>query len=111
MKYIYHVGTNKVICLTRYAGKTVKGTAKCDPSDTFSEKDGKELSKARCDVKTSKEKVKLATIKYQQATIDYLEAKSKYDYAKARYEDECKNLTESKKILVCVENRLRETNK
>lgn len=38
----------KVICITKYKGKTVKGTAKCMETDVFSEDIGKRIAKAKC---------------------------------------------------------------
>ena len=32
-KYKYYTAGNKVIAVSTYAGKTVKGVAKCDPKD------------------------------------------------------------------------------
>lgn len=31
MRYRFYVTDNKVICVSSYAGKTVRGVAKCDP--------------------------------------------------------------------------------
>jgi len=46
--YKYIVTGNKVIALSTYAGKTVKGIAKCAPGDEFDVEKGKDLATARC---------------------------------------------------------------
>ena len=40
-RYNYYTTQNKVIAVSTYAGRTVKGIAKCDPRDTFSIDSGK----------------------------------------------------------------------
>ena len=60
MKYIYSTNNNIVYCRTRFAGKTIKGIAKCDPADTFVLVEGKRLAKARCAAKVAKKRCKLA---------------------------------------------------
>ncbi len=42
---------NSVIAISTYAGKTVKGIAKCDPRDGFDSEKGKQLAIARCAAK------------------------------------------------------------
>ena len=61
MNYTYSVADNRVYCMTFFAGKTVKGVAKCDPTDEFNLEDGKKLAKARCNVKVAKKKLKIKT--------------------------------------------------
>ena len=64
-------GSNTVIAISTYAGKTVKGIAKCDPNDNFSYDYGKKLAKARCDVKISRKRYKNADSKLK-ATYEAL---------------------------------------
>ncbi len=49
--YRYVVTPNKVIALSTYAGRTVRGIAKCHPNDEFNEEYGKKLAAARCNQK------------------------------------------------------------
>lgn len=44
-KYRYYTNGRRVIAVSTYAGKTVRGVATCDPSDEFSMEKGKELTK------------------------------------------------------------------
>ena len=43
MRYFYNVSDNKVVCVSHYAGKAVRGIAKCDPVDNFVEDQGMRL--------------------------------------------------------------------
>lgn len=52
----YHFYTNNkniVVCTSTYAGRIVKGTAKCSPEDEFNYEYGCALAKAKCDVKVA----------------------------------------------------------
>lgn len=68
-KYKYYVATKvtgepyKVIAVSTYAGKTVRGTATCSPEDTFSLQKGKELAAARCNAKIARKRMDHAYIK------------------------------------------------
>lgn len=69
MKYQYYVAApNKVIAVSQYAGKRVKGYAKCDPQDEFDLEIGKKLAKLRCDEKIAEKRVKRAADKLVKAT-------------------------------------------
>ena len=56
-----------VAAASTYAGRTVKGYAKCDPKDQFSIETGKELAAARCNAKIAAKRVKRASAKYLEA--------------------------------------------
>lgn len=61
MKYRYFTNNKDVvICESSFAGKKVKGVAKCSPEDKFELDYGRLLSKARVDYK-------IATLKYKRA--------------------------------------------
>ena len=67
--------TTNVIALSTYAGKVVKGTAKCLETDEFSLEDGKKLAAARCDAKVCDKRVRRAKKKLLEVSkkIDGLE--------------------------------------
>lgn len=44
----YNDGKNKIVAVSTYAGKTVRGVAKCDPRDDFDMTKGEDLAMARC---------------------------------------------------------------
>ena len=90
--YTYIVTNNKVIALSSFAGKTVKGIAKCHPNDTFNEEYGKRLAAARCNEKVARKRASRADNRLKEAANLWLVAKhelteaNKYrDDALARY--------------------------
>ena len=98
--YKYIVNKNKVICLSSYAGKAVRGIAKCAPNDTFDEEFGKDLATARCAAKIAAKRYNRATKKFAEANKELTAARAFYDqmaeyfiHSKAEYE-EAKNALE-----------------
>lgn len=81
----YQTKDNAVIAVSTYAGRTVKGVAKCDPTDTFDIEKGKDLAAARCGHKIAMKRLKRASQKYLEAeaaaheAIEWLE-KMRYYY-------------------------------
>ena len=57
----------KIIALSTYAGKTVRGVAKCNPKDEFDMEKGKKLAVARCAKKIAEKRVARAMKKVQEA--------------------------------------------
>ena len=88
--YKYIVNGNKVICLSTFAGKAVRGIAKCAPGDEFDVEKGKDLATARCAAKVAKRRYNRAMKKLEEAKIqayaanDYLD-KMLYYFQDARY--------------------------
>lgn len=69
-KYASFVNKNgqKVISArATYAGKTVKGYAKCDPRDEYDEEKGKELAAARCEARIAKKRMNYSIHKVAEA--------------------------------------------
>ena len=62
--YKYVVTPTKIIALSTYAGRTVRGIAKCHPNDTFNEEFGKALAAARCNEKIAEKRYARARKKY-----------------------------------------------
>lgn len=52
-KFYFDEKNSTIICVSSFAGKAVKGRAKCHPNDDFNEDLGKELAKLRCDLKVA----------------------------------------------------------
>lgn len=68
MRHTYSFGENKVVCISHFAGRPVRGIAKCDPSqDVFNEETGCTLARLRCDYKVALKKVNRATKKFHDA--------------------------------------------
>lgn len=56
-RYNYYVNGNIVICVSRYAGRNVRATAKCNPEDEFNLSFGKHLARARVDEKVAQKRL------------------------------------------------------
>lgn len=91
-KYKYYQFKNEnggttVSAVSTYAGRTVKGYAKCDPRDEFDIEKGKELAAARCGVKIANKRVARASRKYMEAARAATEAQAYFDRMKQYYMD------------------------
>ena len=51
--YRYYMAGNKIIAVSTYAGKIVRGVAICAPNDDFDLEFGKKLAAARCNEKVA----------------------------------------------------------
>lgn len=89
----------QVIALSTYAGKTVRGTAKTHPSDTFNLLKGKTLAAARCNLKIAEKRVKRAKAKEAIARIQAVEAKRYQERMEKYAYDSEHDLAEAKKEL------------
>lgn len=78
-KYKFYKAKDKVFAVSTFAGKTVKGVAKCDPRDTFDEDYGKELAAARCAEKIAKKRLARAKKKMVDARKAWEKASAYYD--------------------------------
>ena len=74
-KHQTYVTDNKVIVVSQYAGRRVKGFAKCSPEDKFDETTGIKLATLRCDEKVAIKRVKRSAEKVAAAYEAYLDAK------------------------------------
>lgn len=66
-KYRYYTAGNKVIAVSTYAGKTVRGVAKCAEGDTFDMEKGKQLAALRCAEKIAHKRIDRAKRKSREA--------------------------------------------
>ena len=64
---IYNDGKNKTVAVSTYAGKTVRGVAKCDPRDTFVFAKGEDLAIARCTEKIAAKRVARSKKEFEKA--------------------------------------------
>ena len=88
-----------VVAISTYAGKTVKGYAKCDPIDTFDIEKGKKLAAARCNLKIAEKRVKRAKEKEAIARAQAIEAKRYQERMEKYAYDSEHDLAEAKKEL------------
>lgn len=66
----------KIIVLSTYAGKNVRGIAKCSPHDEFDLEIGTKLAELRCNEKVTAKRVARATRKLAEAKKEFEEAKA-----------------------------------
>ena len=81
-KYIMYRDSRNVrciVCISHYAGKPVRGIAKCDPVDPYDEEYGKHLAKARCDQKVAEKRAQRARMKFAKAQQRRMQAQHEED--------------------------------
>lgn len=90
-KYKYYTGKNEVVAVSTYAGKTVRGVAKCHADDEFDLAKGQRLAAARCHEKIAKKRLRRSDRKMKEAYAQVVEAVNYYnrmvDYNKDAVED------------------------
>ena len=69
---------NKVIAISSFAGKRVRGIAKCAPNDNFDMNTGRTLAIFRCNVKIAKKRAERAESKRKEAEDKLFEAARYY---------------------------------
>lgn len=105
--FTYSFAENRVYCMTYYAGKTIRGVAKCDPQDEFDVEAGKKLAKARCNYKLRKKQLKNKIKRCEIAEAELILAQ-KHARNAVIYKIEAEsNLEASKKVLEEIEASLR----
>lgn len=99
-------GIREIIALSTYCGSVVKGSAKCDPRDTFDSNIGENLAALRCYKKVAEKRVKNANDKVAEAKAKIaaaekeLEKASNYQvHAYNEYDEASKLLDEFYKTL------------
>jgi hypothetical protein len=68
-----------VIAVSSFAGKRVRGVAKCSPEDTFDLETGVKLAILRCDLAIAMKKVKRAAVKIKNAEAELVNAKKEWE--------------------------------
>ena len=74
-KYRFYTNGNRIIAVSTYAGKTVRGVAICHPDDNFDLETGKRLAAARCNEKIAAKRLDRASKKAMRAGLDVETAK------------------------------------
>ena len=98
-------GVDTVAAVSTYAGKTVKGTAKCDPVDEFSLEKGKMLAAVRCNQKVSEKRLRRAAKKYNEALKAVDDAIAHFEKMKLYYMDAVDQIDEATaELAVLLEN-------
>lgn len=78
-RYNYYFTGDTIICVSHYAGKSIRGVAKCAPADEYDEEFGKKLARLRCDVKVAEQRYKRANQVYDEAVMEAARADAKLD--------------------------------
>lgn len=76
-KYTFIHLKDRILAISTYAGRTVRGVAKCAPGDTFNADLGENIAAARCNVKVSKRRVRNAERKLKEALRAQYEANAR----------------------------------
>ena len=66
-KYQFYFGNNKVVAVSTYAGRRIRGIAKCDPKDNFDKEKGMKLAAARCNLRVAEKRKKNAARRLNEA--------------------------------------------
>ena len=78
-KYRFYQAGNKIVAVSTYGGRTVRGVAICHPDDKFDMNLGKQLAAARCNEKVAAKRYARATQRYKAAEVAYREASEEID--------------------------------
>lgn len=98
-KYKYYQAGNKVIAVSSFAGRTVRGVAKCNPNDTFDLEKGKKLAALRCNEKVARRRFARACHKEEDALRAYITAEHHYDAMIWYEEDAYQDMVEARKAI------------
>lgn len=71
-KYKFYTNGSRVIAVSTYAGRTVRGVAVCHDGDEFSLEKGKELAALRCAEKIARKRLNRAERKVDEAYWAYM---------------------------------------
>ena len=98
-KYRFYEGNGKVVAVSTYAGKTVRGVAKCDPRDEFDVEKGKALAAARCAERVAAKRQARAKVEFDRAYANFAKAQK-------RLEDMNVYMIDSKKAAVAAKENI-----
>lgn len=99
MGYKFYNNGKKIICVSHYAGKCVRGVAKCSDEDAFDEHYGETLARARCDINVAKKRMRRAHSKFVEAANALASAKKQYEKMTEYYYNSCDALEASEDFL------------
>lgn len=99
----YLAGEKKIIVVSRYAGKVVRGVAKCAPGDAFDMQKGEKLARLRCDEKISEKRVARSREAYEDACKALIKAQARVAAMKEYMDDAAAEYAEVQTELAAVE--------
>jgi hypothetical protein len=107
MAYKYHVSETKVVCISSFAKRPVRGIAKCDTNfDAFDVETGKKLARLRCDVKVSAKRKQRAEMKLDEAQAAFDEAQARLKKMQNYLSDATTELKQAQQYLAAFEETL-----
>lgn len=99
----YLAGEKKIIVVSRYAGKVVRGVAKCAPGDAFDLQKGEKLARLRCDEKIAEKRVARSQAAYVEAVANLMAAQKRLNDMKQYMDDAAAEYAEVQTELAAVE--------
>lgn len=106
MNFVYNITDTKIVCIAKYAGRTVRGVAKCHPEDSFDLEKGRELARCRCEHKIAEKKLKRANMLTLTAFNNLHVANQEVSQATKYQDDALANLLETRAALASIEKSL-----
>ena len=86
-KYKFYIHGNRVIAVSTYSGRTVRGVAVCAEGDSFDVEKGKELAAARCNMRIAEKRAARAHKKWNEAALACGAAEAHYEKMNDYYDD------------------------
>ena len=107
MRYKFYASGNKVVCVSSYAKRAVRGVAKCNlEQDTFELETGKKLAQLRCDKAIALKRHKRASEQYLAAMKAYEDAEKNMLKMRKYFEDSGDELAAADKALAEFESSI-----
>jgi len=103
-KYHYYIHGNRVIAVSTYAGRTVRGVAVCAAGDNFDLEKGKRLAAARCNQKIAYKRVRRAMARVANAEEEREKAELHYNKMDEYYADAIEALDQATQTLEKLEH-------
>lgn len=102
----YSDGANKIVAVSSYAGRTVRGVAKCDPRDNFNRSKGEELAQARCNLKVATKRFNRAISEVEKAKQAVIIAQYRVEKMESYLTDAHNQLAQADRDLKRIESEL-----
>lgn len=100
---IFTDNEKKVYAVSSFAGRPIRGVAKCSDKDSFNLETGKEIAKARCALKVADKRLVRAAEKLSLALKNVHDANAHLDRMNEYYWDSVKARDEAEKTLEDIE--------
>lgn len=102
-KYVDHTPKSteirEIIAIGEYLGSVVKGSAKCDPADTFDANTGETLAALRCNLKIAEKRFSHASDAFAASQVAFAEASSKVESDQKYFDHATAELKEAQRLL------------